>query len=308
MLTENIYQVFLASSVLTMFMTPFLMLLAYPSAVMLQRWFGARSESEDQPVDEGLKNHVVIVGFGLNGRNVARVLKAVGIPFIVVELNDKLVQEARRQDIPVLFGDATRTEVLSKARVETAHQVVVAISDAAATRHCVAVARSMNSSVVIIVRTRYVSEVDFLKQVGANIVIPEEFETSVEIFSRVLEQYNIPDHLIDQQISVVRAGSYGMLRGLSLSAERLMKISELFLKSTIQQVVIGGDSPVKDLTIRQINLRKDTGASIIAVVRGEEVFTNPSPEFQLRENDLLVLWGAHQQLAAAAKRLNSHPA
>src|SRR5437867_9852362 len=122
-----------------------------------------------------------------------------------------------------------------KADADKARMIVIAISDAAATRRCVAVARSLNSTAAILVRTRYVSEVDFLLQLGANNVIPEEFETSIEIFSRVLEHYNIPDHLINQQISVVRAEGYGMLRGLSLSQERLMKISELFLKSTIQQ-------------------------------------------------------------------------
>ena len=305
LLPDSIYQVFLASTVLTMFITPLLMLLAFPTSVKLQEWFGTRKEPEHESIGESLKNHIVIVGFGLNGKNLAQVVKAVGIPFIVVELNDKLVQEARRQEIPILFGDATRKEVLSKVRVEAAHVVVVAISDAAATRHCVAVSRSINPSVVIVVRTRYVSEVEFLKEVGADIVIPEEFETSVEIFSRVLEQYNIPDHLIRQQISVVRAGNYGMLRGLSLTAERLMKISELFLKSTIQQVVIDERSPAKGLTLQQFDLRKETGATIIAVVRGDEVVTNPPPDFGLQEGDLLVLWGAHQQLAAAAKRLKT---
>jgi K+:H+ antiporter len=176
---------------------------------------------------------------------------------------------------------------------------VIAISDAAATRRCVAVIRALNRSTVLLVRTRYVVEMEELRKLGANIVIPEEFETSIEIFARVLEQYQIPDHLIDQQISVIRSDSYGMLRGLSLTQERLMKLSELFLKSTVAQVIVDSNSPAKNKSLRDLDLRRHTGATIIAVIRGEKAITNPDADFELQEQDMMVLWGAHQQLADA---------
>jgi CPA2 family monovalent cation:H+ antiporter-2 len=220
-----------------------------------------------------------------------------------VELNDKLVKDAHKEEIPVLFGDATRKEVLHLAGVQNARAVVIAISDMSATRNVVAMVRNLSPDAVLLVRTRYVAEVDSLMRLGANIVIPEEFETSIEIFSRVLEQYNIPDHLIDQQVAVIRSGSYGMLRGLSLTQERLLKITELFLKSTVQQVVIGADSPARNKSLLELDLRKETGASIIAVVRGESVVNNPGADYRLEENDVVVLWGAHAQLAEALKKL-----
>jgi CPA2 family monovalent cation:H+ antiporter-2 len=177
------------------------------------------------------------------------------------------------------------------------------LSDIAATRRVVSLVRSLNQKAVILVRTRYVAEVDSLMRLGANVVIPEEFETSIEIFSRVLEQYDVPDHLINQQVEVIRSGSYGMLRGLSLSQERLLKISEMFLKSTVQQIVILPDSPAKNKSLLELDLRKATGASVIAVLRGETAFNNPGAEFRLEENDVVVLWGAHEQLAEAMKKL-----
>lgn len=301
-LPESLYQIFLSSSILTMILTPFVILLAAPIGLRIQRMLKQPS-AQEEPGKQMLKDHLVIIGFGLNGKNVARVVRDIGIPFLVVELNDRLVKDAHKENIPVLFGDATRKEVLQLAGVQNARSVVIAISDASATRNVVAMARNLSPNAVILVRTRYVAEVDGLMRLGANTVIPEEFETSIEIFSRVLEQYNIPDHLIDQQVAVIRSGSYGMLRGLSLTQERLLKITELFLKSTVQQVVIGGDSPARNKSLLEVDLRKETGASIIAVVRGESVVNNPGADYRLEENDVVVLWGAHAQLAEALKKL-----
>jgi CPA2 family monovalent cation:H+ antiporter-2 len=303
-LQENLYQLFLASSILTIFFTPFLFLTAEPVARWLQSLSGKalpwRAEEIPEP---SRKDHLVIIGFGLNGKNLSRVVRDIGIPFVVIELHDQLVREAQSLDIPVIFGDATSKEVLMKSGVNSARMAVIAISDAAATRRCVAVLRSMNSDLVIVVRTRYVAEMESLIQLGANIVIPEEFETSIEIFARVLEQYQVPDHLIDQQISIIRSDRYGMLRGLSLTQERLMKFSELFLKSTVAQIVVDSNSPAKNRSLRDLDLRARTGASIIAVIRSEQAITNPDANFELLEGDMMVLWGAHQQLAAAQKLL-----
>jgi CPA2 family monovalent cation:H+ antiporter-2 len=255
----------------------------------------------DEP--DVLHDHLIIVGFGLNGRNLANVVREVGIPFLVIELNNGLVRKAMEEGLPVLFGDATRKEVLQRAGADRAKMMVVAISDPKATQTTVAVMRSIHPSCVILVRTRYVAEVDSLVQLGANIVIPEEFETSIEIFAHVLEQYKIPQHLIEQQITVIRAESYGMLRGLSLSHERLSKLSDLFLKSTIEQLVITEESPAVQRTLGEMDLRKETGATVIAIARGDSVITNPGGDIVLQPNDVLVLWGAHQELAEAERRL-----
>lgn len=303
LLPDPLYQLFLSASVLTMFLTPFAILIAVRTGLKLQQFFGSRFASEEGEKVPGLRDHLIIVGFGLNGRNLASVVREVGIPFLVIELDHSLVQRALEQGFPVLFGDATRKEVLQRAGAEHARMMVVAISDPKATQTTVAVMRGINPDCIILVRTRYVAEVDALVQLGANIVIPEEFETSIEIFARVLEQYNIPEHLIEQQIAVIRAESYGMLRGLSLTHERLSKLSELFLKSTVQQIVITADSPAVNRSLGELDLRKQTGATVIAIAREDSVITNPGGEIVIQPDDVLVLWGAHQQLAEAEKML-----
>lgn len=301
LLSAEMHQWFLAVTVITMAFTPAAVSIAIPLSMKMQRWLKTVEPEAKDSVAR--KEHLLIVGFGLNGQNLSRVVREAGLPFLIVELNDRLVQSARNGGLPVLFGDATRREVLLKADAGMARMAVIAISDPAATRHCVAMLRSLNPAMVILVRTRYVAEVESLVRLGANVVIPEEYETSIEIFARVLKEYNIPDYLIEQQIAIVRSDGYGMLRGLSLTHERLLQVSELLLRSTVEQFVLGAKSKAKDRTIRELNLRKETGVSVIAVIRGDESYPNPDAEFELHENDILVLWGAHRQLAEARASL-----
>lgn len=298
LLPPALNQLFLASSVMTMILTPAAISVSGALGLKLQRLYPGKTGAETESPAPA-KDHLLIVGFGLNGQNLSRVVREAGLSFVVVELNDRLVQLARNQEINVLFGDATRREVLLKANATHARMAVIAISDAAATRHCVAILRELSASLKILVRTRYIAEVDSLIKLGASLVIPEEFETSIEIFARVLQEYNIPNYLIDQQISIVRSDSYGMLRGLSLSHERLLQISQLLLRSTIEQIVLSANSPARGKSIRELEFRKRTGVSIIAVIRQEQSFPNPDPDFVLQEEDILVLWGAHKQLAEA---------
>lgn len=302
LLPDFLYQPLLAASVLTMILTPFVILASGPLALRLQKILKAHPEPEI-PEKDGLSDHLIIVGYGLNGKNLANVVRDAGIAYVVVELNDELVKLAVEENVPVIFGDATRKEVLVSAGGEKARVAVIAISDQRATRTVVAVLRVLNPKVVIIVRTRYVAEVDSLMRLGANVVIPEEFETSVEIFARVLEHYGIPEHLIEQQVEIIRSGTYGMLRGLSLSQERLLKISELLLKSTVQQYVLQPGSPAVNITLRQLNLRGESGATILVAIRGDTANNNPDPDFRFEAGDVLVLWGGHQQLADAVHRL-----
>lgn len=89
----------------------------------------------------------------------------------------------KKHGVPIMYGDASKEAVLEHVNIKAARSLVVAISDASATRRIVELARRLNPSVYIIARTRYMSEVTPLYSLGANDVIPEEFETSIEIVS-----------------------------------------------------------------------------------------------------------------------------
>jgi CPA2 family monovalent cation:H+ antiporter-2 len=212
----DVYQYLLAVAILTMVATPFLIRGAPWAARFFVRRV-VRGDELEEPAAESpgagrIDNHVIIAGYGMNGKNLALVLRSTHVPYLVVDLNDALVREGREAGEPVFFGDVNNPEILDRVGVGRARTLVLAISDPMATRRAVAVARRANPGLTILVRTRYVADVDDLISLGANAVIPEEFETSVEIFSRVLHEYHVPAHIIAQQEELIRSGTYRILR------------------------------------------------------------------------------------------------
>lgn len=209
LLSAEDYQVFLGAAIISMAATP--LLIAMAPRIALRTSTAGRSDPEEKSKEE-FKDHVIIVGYGLNGRNLSRVLTRKGISHVVLELNADRAEEAKARGEPVIYGDATRSEMLIRACIEAARVIVLAISDPTATRHTVVLARKLHPRIEIIVRTRYVTELEDLRQLGADEVVPEEFETSIQIAYRVLQEYEVPHEEINTLIEGVRQEGYQVLR------------------------------------------------------------------------------------------------
>ncbi|MBI4391335.1 MAG: cation:proton antiporter, partial [candidate division NC10 bacterium] len=227
LLTEWGSSAFLSASVLTLLLTPFL-IQAGPGLTdrlrvleRLERWFPGRRYREYTPEGLALKDHVIIVGFGLNGRHLARVLKQVGVPYAILEMNGETVRRMRKQGEPIYFGDVTSVEVLEHLGVSRARLLTVAISDPTSVQRAVRLAREANPKLYIVARTRYAVQVDDLYRLGADEVISEDFETSIEIFARVLRRYQVPRNVIGEQINQIRRERYEMLRDMAASGQTL---------------------------------------------------------------------------------------
>jgi CPA2 family monovalent cation:H+ antiporter-2 len=309
LLSESDYQRFLAASILSMIATPFLISVAPRVGYALQSRLSPGSPLDPQMEDieaacHGLSEHVVVVGYGMNGRNLAKVLRHVGIPYVVLELNAEVVRQARAQGAPVEYGDASRKEVLGHVGLLRAGIMVVAISDPISTRRAVAVAREMNPDLQIIVRTRYMAEVEELYRLGANQVIPEEFETSVEIFSRVLREYGVSRNVIQREVEDIRKEGYHMLRSASLPLADLSVIAEAFSSTGTETIFISPNSPSIGKTLGELDLRNQTGASVTAAIRDGDTKINLGPDFRIAEDDILVLLGQSEHLEQAVERIN----
>jgi CPA2 family monovalent cation:H+ antiporter-2 len=304
------YQRFLAASILSMIAAPFLIKAAPRLGYALQSLFAPGSLLEPtvtgfDPEEPDMRGHVIIVGYGLNGRNLAKVLRRTGVPYLVMELNAEAVRAARAEGERIVYGDATRKEVLHHIGIERARILVLAISDPLATRHTVWLARQMNRDIHIIVRTRYMSELQDLLELGANDVIPEEFETSIEIFSRVLKEYGIARHVIHRQVSEVRSEGYQMLRSPSLSLVEVREISDALGGASTETLVVEAGSPVEGKTIGELELRSRTGVTVIAVVREGQTEINPGPQLKILTNDMLVLLGTPEQIDRSIEHINA---
>lgn len=309
LLTDADYQTFLAAAIISMIATPFLIKAAPRIGYAIQSRFSPNSLLEPSMMGfrpgERPKGHIIIVGYGLNGRNLSKVLRRVKIPYEILDLNAETVRKAAEQDEPITFGDGTRKEVLHRLNLESARILVLATSDPIATRRTVALAREMNPDIQIIVRTRYMSELPDLYQLGADQVIPEEFETSIEIFSRVLREYGVARNVIQGEIEEIRREGYQLLRGPSRPALELSAISEALGMASTETLFIDRRSPVIGKTLGDLDLRKQTGATVITAIRDGNTEINPGPDFTFEAEDIIVLLGSPEQIEIALERLTS---
>jgi CPA2 family monovalent cation:H+ antiporter-2 len=311
------YQYFLAVAVITMALTPFLAmfspklteaLLRLPFPDRMKRGLAPMRAREDKGSLRELRNHIIIIGYGLNGRNLAKAAISAGIPYIIVETNPETVRREQKKGRYILYGDATHVPVLEHAGISHARVVVVAISDYVGSRQIVRQIKELNPAVHLIVRTRFVSEIDTLRELGADDVIPEEYETAVEIFVRVLHHYLVPQQDIDRFMAEVRADGYQMLRTRPRSMVSVCDMSGCLSDSEIKVVMLEEGSAFAGRTIAEIGLRKDYGVSVMAVRRGGIMEPNPPGETRLEGGNSLILFGSSEDVSRCVELCRTPPA
>ncbi len=296
------YQMFLAVSLLTMVLTPLLMSIAPAVADGLLKWgWPARirrgSLAFSPPVPHvTFKDHVVIIGFGVCGRNLAWAADLAGIQYAVIEMNPETVRTERKKGRHIFFGDATQIAVLEQVNIKEARIVVIAVNDPIAGRRMVEVIREKSGKVYIAARTRYVNEMQPMIDLGADDVIPEEFETSVEIFTRVLRKYLIPHDEIEHFVTEVRSRGYQALRRLSLHKATLADLKLNVVDSDIGVFRVGEGSSLVGRSLLDMDIRRHYGVTILMIRRGTHVMSNPSTNTVIKAKDLVIVFGRPNDL------------
>jgi len=305
------YQMFLALAVLTMGITPFIIGTAPRLAEIASGWSGLRrfasgsyrGMAETRDTEEPLRDHLVIIGFGLNGRNIAKAARAAGVPYQIVEMNPDTVRAMRAEGEPIRYGDATGRELLKSVAIDQARIVVIAISDPAASRQIIHAIREFSRSVYIIVRTRFVSEMQALYDLGADEIIPEEFETSVEIFTRVLLKYLVPRAEIEKFTTELRAHSYEVFRSRSRSTASLNDLPINLSEMEISAVKVTQRCPVSGQSLAEAQLRARFGVNVLAILRDGHLVPNPGGNERIGHGDVLYVIGTATQCAEAGRGL-----
>jgi len=296
LLTEETYQYFLSISILTMGITPFVIdggrRLAELVGDKMEEAFGTETQPVDESAkaldDEELKDHLVIVGYGINGENLAKAARYANIPYRILELNARTVKEQREKGEPIIFGDPVHPHILEEVNIERARIVVIAISDPTAIRNIISNIRSFSKKVYIIVRTRYLSEMDELFKLGADEVIPEEFETSIEIFTRVMSNYLLPSDEIESFTREIRRDSYDMLRSFSDQAYYPQQLPNIQLSA----IKVEHDfNPIAGKKVQDSDLRNNHGINLVAIKRGDNVTTDITKDTVIQVDDVLYVFG-----------------
>ncbi|MCI0716581.1 MAG: cation:proton antiporter [Chlorobi bacterium] len=314
LISNEIFQAFLSSSILTMIFTPFAFKLSPRAARRFEegRMFRplARLAAKEGVADSGeekllLENHVIIVGYGLNGKNLARVLKKRRIRYSIIELNPDTVTEAAERGENVVYGDATREGILTEAGIKTAKVITFAISDPLVIDRAVAIARDLNPTIYIIARTKYVSEIDRLYELGADMVFAEEYETSIEILARVMMSYGFSKESISREINELHKQRYAEIRNKREERKLTDRIhSVIHEEISIDSFTISRKCSAESKSIAELDIRAKTGATIISVVRDKEHFSNPAADLKLKEGDVIILMGTHEQVEQAVGYLS----
>lgn len=283
-------QAFLGAAVFSMAATPFLIPIA-------ERYAG-REDTEPQVAGE-MSEHVLIVGYGGTGQSIGRVLKETGIASLALDTSPDRVRDAKREGQRILFGDGSRRAILQAAAVAKCRAAVVAVGDPAGTRRIVARLRQLNPDMRIIVRAKRVDEIEELERLGANEVVPAEFEASIEMFVRLLTHLGVPRHVSRLQEGIIRLGRYSAMRGSGVSAELLPEIEGLIRGGILETAEVMEGSRACGKSLAELDLRGETGASILTMVREERPMTNPDGATRLQAGDLVVIYGPHGAIAAA---------
>ncbi|NYT20045.1 MAG: potassium transporter KefB [Methanosarcinales archaeon] len=304
-LDQEVYQLFLVVSILTMAVTSSVMSLSprvadrvvnlpLPSKLKCGFHPGAMMDVLDKKTH--LEDHVVIAGFGFNGRTVAKAATVAGIPYLILDTNPETVRKEQLKGELVYYGDSSQKGVLEHADIKNARVLVVCISDPAGTRRTVELSRKLNPNLHIITRTQYLQEMEPLYALGANEVIPEEFETSVEIFVRLMKRYLIPKDEIEKLVSEIRSDGYEMFRTMS-GTMNIYDMEVDIPEMNITNVRVRSSSYVVGKTLGQIGLRKKYGVTILAVRRSSEILANPDADLFLTSGDVVVLMGTPEMIS-----------
>ncbi|MCC6464202.1 MAG: cation:proton antiporter [Planctomycetes bacterium] len=289
-----------SAALLTMFVTPLVLRfsphLAAGARILrpLERLLGIKREVAMQPVEASESAHVIIAGYGVTGRNLASTLEAVGIPFVVLELNADNVMQARREGRRAIYGDVTAGEALHHAHIERASAFVLTINDPGAVGRVLDNVRRHAPAIPVIVRCRYASEREHLLKLGATEVVTLELEGTVEILARVLRLLAVPRNLIDREVALVRERTELSAREVTVPRHTLGAVADLGALKVESFLLEEGNWAV-GRTLADIGVRTLTGALVIATRRPGHELRQPQPAEALIAGELLYLVGSLAQ-------------
>jgi CPA2 family monovalent cation:H+ antiporter-2 len=304
------FQLFLAVAITSMALSPILIQFSKPLANLILRLPLPQFLVEGLfPVKQveipEMQNHIVVIGKDSRAINLAAMIKTMELPFTSVIFDPELARNQMEKGELAVFGDAIDEPVLRKAYAHTSEMIIISVGDLIKAMAITERARSMNKHAFIIVRTRHVTDIEDLYRIGASQVIPEEFETAIDFFERILGKYLIPRMEIERALARIREDNYGIFRekhkveGYSL----LKDIPDI----EIAAVKVSEKSVFAGKKISETAMRKTYGVTLVALKHNEKIIPNPEPVTLISANDIAYLLGKPEMIAVAVDVLSGQP-
>ncbi len=301
-------QIFIASTVILMILTPFLT----QFGMKLQRRMNARIGEKgaaaagyeiNHDTFPRLENHVIVAGYGSSARKLVRVLSNSGIPYVITTLSPAGAIEAESLGYPVILGDASKYHILSLAGIQYAKMLVIPDDEPAMAHRISSVARNFNPTMRIVIRTRYADDMDELSRSGASVVIPEELESIVQVIGSILHDYQLPLEEIEKHIETMRGDNYAALDETALLNAKVScgNLDENCLDT--RMVTVKEDMPIAGKAMREANF-EGYGLEVKQIKRGWGK-ADPAPGFVFKPGDEILLSGPAAAFSEASSLFRS---
>ncbi len=299
LITPDLKQIVLAALMLSMIAAP---LLVQYSHHIVQRLTGGEWLHRAQDVHAiavksfGIADHVILCGYGRNGQGLARMLEAEGVPFMALDDDPGRVKAAVAAGDNVVFGDCTRTEVLMAAGIRRARAVAITFADTHAALKVLAAIQQLKPGLPVIVRTVDENDLDRLKEAGATEVVPEVLEGALMLGSQTLLMAGVPLATVLKRIRQMREQRYSSLRGFFSGLDEAGQPQDE--QQRLLPLHITPDLKCVGKRLGELKLT-DIGVSVVAVRRHGIRGSDPDANTILQADDILILRGTPEGLAAA---------
>jgi len=290
-ISREMFSLVLTVTVATMVLTPLLSTQTARLYAVKKRWFRSEPLITENLPKGGLRDHVVIAGGGRVGFQVARVLGRLGRAFVIVELDQRRVEQAKEAGMPVIYGDAGHETVLHAARIQSACLLLVTVPGIVVARSIVVHARRVKPNIPVVART---SDPEFLPVFGElavrEVVLPE-FEAALEMTRQALLHLRLPVPEILRITEAERGDMFSTLRSPDPRAQTLAQLRTAEQQFDLDWVLVPPDSPLAGASIGEAAIRRITGASVVGVIRQERLDVNPGADFRLAVHDRIAIIG-----------------
>jgi CPA2 family monovalent cation:H+ antiporter-2 len=306
LLDQSQYSLILAGALFSIMLNPLMFRLIRPVEARLKTlpglWRLLDRQGPPLPqVVESIEGHVVTVGYGRVGRQIVTLLNQMGIPQLVVETDAERAEELNRRGIPVLYGDAANSEVLTHAGLKRAQALVVAGPDEDASALVVTAARDMAPDLPVIARATSEDGTRRLAQLGAQDVIHPELEGGLEIVRHTLLQLGFPLQEIYRYTDAVRRDHYDPSLNTEEEHRLLHELLDAVNSIEIKWFRLPEGNALIGTTLADANLRARTGASVIAILRDDQLMANPKSMTRFQAGDRIGLLGDKEEIDAVEK-------
>ncbi|MBN8766613.1 MAG: potassium transporter [Thiobacillus sp. SCN 64-317] len=305
LLGASITQPVLAAMVLSMLIAPLLIhrMDVLTRLIAGSEWAGRAKEVHDIAVKTfGKTRHVIVCGYGRSGQNLARLLEAEGISFVALDADPERIRAVAAAGVSVIYGDASRREVLVAAGLGRAQAVVVTYSDLRSSMAILRHVRDLRPELPVVVRTIDDTHIDALKAAGAAEVVSEVMEGSLMLASHALMLLGVPLSQVLKRIRAVRETRYAMMRGFFRGASDVDDELDQQAQPRLNTVLITQGAAAAGHSLEELAL-DDLLVDVVAIRRQGITGVDPQPDARIQAGDVLVLRGAADGLAAAEFRV-----